>query len=74
MPLDSTNFKDDISVINGSKNELVVFEKENDTLSFLELLKLNNFKNIYEDEHPHIEATKNKLSMITLIAKQVKTR
>ncbi|WBS74194.1 SNF2-related protein [Elizabethkingia meningoseptica] len=42
MPLDSINFKDDISVINGSKNELVVFEKENDTLSFLELLKLNN--------------------------------
>ena len=45
MSLDSSNFKDDISVINGSKNELVVFEKETDTLSFLELLKLNNQNN-----------------------------
>ncbi|HEX7868762.1 MAG TPA: toprim domain-containing protein, partial [Chryseobacterium sp.] len=42
MSLDSSNFKDDISVITRSKNELVVFEKETDTLSFLELLKLNN--------------------------------
>lgn len=45
MSLDSSNFKDDISVIKGSKNELVVFEKETDTLSFLELLKLNNQDN-----------------------------
>jgi len=36
MPLDSSNFKDDISVIDGSKNELVVFPKESDTVLFLE--------------------------------------
>ncbi|WP_312076296.1 Eco57I restriction-modification methylase domain-containing protein [Chryseobacterium sp.] len=45
MSLDSLNFSDDISVINGSKNELIVFEKESDTISFLELLKLNNQNN-----------------------------
>src|SRR5690554_1242957 len=38
-------FSDDISVINGSKNEVVVFGNNKDTLSFLELLKLNNQTN-----------------------------
>lgn len=42
MSLDSSNFNDDISIVNGSKNELVVFEKETDTVLFLELWKLNN--------------------------------
>jgi len=45
MSLDSSNFTDDISIINGSKNELIVFSKEADKLSFLELLKLNNQSN-----------------------------
>lgn len=45
MSLDSFNYKDDISIINGNKNELIVFEKEADKLSFLELLKLNNQHN-----------------------------
>lgn len=45
MSLDSSNFTDDISIINGSKNELIVFSKEADKLSFLELLKLNNQNN-----------------------------
>lgn len=45
MSLDSFKHIDGISVINGSKNELIIFEKEADTLSFLELLKLNNQSN-----------------------------
>ncbi|UMQ41559.1 SNF2-related protein [Chryseobacterium sp. Y16C] len=45
MSLDSSNFTDDISIVNGSKNELIVFSKEADKLSFLELLKLNNQNN-----------------------------
>lgn len=36
---------DDISVLEGSKNELVVFGNRNDAQSFLELLKLNNQTN-----------------------------
>lgn len=36
---------DDISVLEGSKNELVVFGNRNDAQSFLELLKLNNQAN-----------------------------
>ncbi|WP_407532370.1 helicase-related protein [Elizabethkingia miricola] len=34
--------EDEISVIEGSKNEMVVFSSSKDRLSFLELLKLNN--------------------------------
>ena len=41
----SIEIDDDISIMTGSKDELVVFEKMNDTLSFLELLKLNNQNN-----------------------------
>ncbi|MGC4128044.1 MAG: N-6 DNA methylase, partial [Bergeyella sp.] len=36
---------DDISVLEGSKNELVVFGNRNDTQSFLELLKFNKQEN-----------------------------
>lgn len=36
---------DDISVLEGSKNELIVFGNRNDAQSFLELLKLNNQTN-----------------------------
>ena len=36
---------DHISVLEGSKNELVVFGDRNDAQSFLELLKLNNQTN-----------------------------
>ena len=39
------NVNDDISVLKGSKNELIVFENELDTLSFLQLLKLNSQEN-----------------------------
>jgi uncharacterized DUF497 family protein/methylase of polypeptide subunit release factors len=45
MSLDSFKHKDDISVIDGTKNEIIVFGKEADTLSFLELLKHNNQNN-----------------------------
>ena len=45
MSLDSSKLKDDISVINGSKNELIVFEKDADAISFLKLLKLNGQTN-----------------------------
>ncbi|MFY1047456.1 Eco57I restriction-modification methylase domain-containing protein [Chryseobacterium sp. GP-SGM7] len=39
--IESSMITDGISIVNGTKNELVVFEKEIDRLSFLELLKLN---------------------------------
>jgi len=42
---DNAVFDDDISVLEGSKNELVVFGNRNDAQSFLELLKLNNQTN-----------------------------
>ncbi|MGB4447551.1 MAG: helicase-related protein [Cloacibacterium sp.] len=42
---DFTGSSDDISVIAGSKDELIVFEQMSDTLAFLELLKLNNQTN-----------------------------
>jgi hypothetical protein len=38
-------FSDDISIIEGNKNELLVFMNNEDKLSFLELLKLNNQTN-----------------------------
>jgi len=38
-------FDDDISIIEGIKNEVVVFENSNDMLSFLGLLKLNAQRN-----------------------------
>ena len=37
--------EDDISIIQGNKNELIVFENKSDAYSFLELLKLNNQTN-----------------------------
>lgn len=43
--IDSGNFSDDISVIAGGKNELIVFSEKHDLLSFLELLKLNKQDN-----------------------------
>ena len=43
--VDSGNFSDDISVIAGGKNELIVFSEKQDLLSFLELLKLNKQNN-----------------------------
>lgn len=42
---DTTVFDDDISVLEGSKNEIVVFGNRNDARSFQELLKLNNQTN-----------------------------
>ncbi|WP_185216935.1 MULTISPECIES: class I SAM-dependent DNA methyltransferase [unclassified Chryseobacterium] len=39
--INSSMINEGISVVNGTKNELVVFGKETDMLSFLELLKLN---------------------------------
>lgn len=45
MSLDPSTYQDDISVIEGTKNELIVFEKEADRLSFLELLKINKQSN-----------------------------
>ena len=39
------NFSDDISVMEGTKNELIVFKNHKDKESFLELLKLNNQNN-----------------------------
>lgn len=42
---DFMNVNDDISVLQGSKNELIVFENESDFLSFLQLLKLNSQEN-----------------------------
>lgn len=39
--INSSIITNGISIVNGTKNELVVFEKEIDKLSFLELLKLN---------------------------------
>ena len=45
MSLDPSTYQDDISVIEGTKNELIVFEKETDRLSFLELLKINKQSN-----------------------------
>ncbi|WES98343.1 SNF2-related protein [Chryseobacterium arthrosphaerae] len=38
----SSMIKDGISIVNGTKNEVVVFGKQTDMLSFLKLLKLNN--------------------------------
>ncbi|MCB4235782.1 hypothetical protein LDL59_13705 [Kaistella anthropi] len=35
----------EISIIEGTKNELIVFNSDNDKDSFLELLKLNNQNN-----------------------------
>src|SRR5690554_3790122 len=42
---DNEFFNDDISVMRGSKNEIVVFGNRNDARSFLELLKLNKQEN-----------------------------
>lgn len=45
MTMEGTNssmIKDGISIVNGTKNEVVVFGKQTDMLSFLKLLKLNN--------------------------------
>src|SRR5690554_3284831 len=42
---DKEFFNDDISVMTGSKNEIVVFGNRNDARSFLELLKLNKKEN-----------------------------
>lgn len=42
---DNEFFNDDISVMTGSKNEIVVFGNRNDARSFLELLKLNKKEN-----------------------------
>lgn len=39
--INSSMIKAGISIVSGTKNELVVFGKESDMLSFLELLKLN---------------------------------
>lgn len=39
--INSSIIKNGISIVNGTKNELIVFGKELDVLSFLELLKLN---------------------------------
>lgn len=39
------HFIEDISILKGSKNELVLFEKMSDSSAFLELLKLNNQTN-----------------------------
>lgn len=39
------DFDEDISVMVGTKDEIVVFDNRNDTLSFLELLKLNSQRN-----------------------------
>ncbi|WP_312345268.1 Eco57I restriction-modification methylase domain-containing protein [Chryseobacterium binzhouense] len=43
--INSSMITNGISIVNGTKNELVVFEKEIDKLSFLELLKLNEQQN-----------------------------
>lgn len=43
--VNSLKVADGISIINGTKNEVVVFGKEVDKLSFLELLKLNGQAN-----------------------------
>lgn len=40
--VNSLKVADGISIVNGTKNEVVVFGKQTDMLSFLELLKLNN--------------------------------
>ncbi len=43
--MNSSMITDGISIVNGTKNEVVVFGKEVDKLSFLELLKLNGQAN-----------------------------
>lgn len=44
-PLTLNPFFEDISIVEGAKNELIVFKNDKDTQSFLELLKLNNQTN-----------------------------
>ncbi|MCD1117496.1 helicase-related protein [Chryseobacterium turcicum] len=41
----TADFNEDISILEGSKDEIILFENRSDTLSFLELLKLNNQSN-----------------------------
>lgn len=43
--LDFVDGKDDISILQGTRNELVVFENRSDSSAFLELLKLNDQPN-----------------------------
>ena len=44
-PLATNSFVEDISIIEGTRNEVIVFKNDKDRTSFLELLKLNNQSN-----------------------------
>lgn len=44
-PLAVNSFVEDISIIEGTRNEVIVFKDDKDRTSFLELLKLNNQSN-----------------------------
>lgn len=44
-PLAVNSFTEDISIIEGTRNEVIVFKDDKDRISFLELLKLNNQSN-----------------------------
>ena len=44
-PLATNSFVEDISIIDGTRNEVIVFKNDKDRTSFLDLLKLNNQSN-----------------------------
>nr|WP_242589790.1 N-6 DNA methylase [Kaistella haifensis] len=44
-PLAVNSFVEDISIIEGTRNEVIIFKNDKDRTSFLELLKLNNQSN-----------------------------
>jgi hypothetical protein len=44
-PLAANSFVEDISIIEGTRNEVIVFKNDKDRTSFLDLLKLNNQSN-----------------------------